>query len=100
MPETLEAAGHQGLVKPKYLRPAVPGGYNLEDFTQRELPRFPVDRGPQNELVRKIPLADEPMVTVAHMASECFQLASSREESILWQTLTVKKSLDYMNYEA
>ena len=32
MLEALESAGHQGLVKPKPLRPAVPGGYDLDDF--------------------------------------------------------------------
>lgn len=32
MLEHLDGAGHQGLVKPKPLRPAVPGGYDLDDF--------------------------------------------------------------------
>jgi IS5 family transposase len=32
MLEALETAGHQALVKPKPLRPAVPGGYVLDDF--------------------------------------------------------------------
>lgn len=36
MLEHLDAAGHQGLVKPKPLRPAVPGGYDLDDFTHDE----------------------------------------------------------------
>ncbi|NVM97029.1 IS1182 family transposase [Arthrobacter wenxiniae] len=36
MLEALDGAGHQGLVKPKPLRPAVPGGYDLDDFTHDE----------------------------------------------------------------
>lgn len=36
MLEALEDAGHQGLVKPKPLRPAVPGGHDLDDFTHDE----------------------------------------------------------------
>ena len=36
MLETLDDAGHQGLVKPKPLRPAVPGGYDLDDFAHDE----------------------------------------------------------------
>ena len=36
MLEHLQEAGHQGLVKPRPLRPAVPGGYDLDDFTLDE----------------------------------------------------------------
>ncbi|MEO6531586.1 MAG: transposase [Specibacter sp.] len=36
MLEALESAGHQALVKPKPLRPAVPGGYALDDFALDE----------------------------------------------------------------
>ena len=36
MLEHLEAAGHQAVVKPKPLRPAVPGGYDLDDFAYDE----------------------------------------------------------------
>lgn len=36
MLEHLDGAGHQGLVKPKPLRPAVPGGYDLDDFAHDE----------------------------------------------------------------
>ena len=36
MLEHLEGARHQALVKPKPLRPAVPGGYDLDDFTHDE----------------------------------------------------------------
>lgn len=36
MLEHLDGAGHQGLVRPKPLRPAVPGGYDLDDFTHDE----------------------------------------------------------------
>ena len=32
MLEALETAGHQAMVKPKPLRPAVPGGYVVDDF--------------------------------------------------------------------
>lgn len=36
MLENLQEAGHQALVKPKPLRPAVPGGYDLDDFVHDE----------------------------------------------------------------
>ncbi|MDJ0315380.1 hypothetical protein [Arthrobacter sp. H35-D1] len=36
MLEALESARHKALVKPKPLRPAVPGGYDLDDFTLDE----------------------------------------------------------------
>lgn len=41
MLEHFEEAGHQKLVKPKPLRPAVPGGHDLDDFTHDEANNTP-----------------------------------------------------------